>query len=106
MENIPIVTAAATLDDPKTGITTILVIGQALYMGDKVKSMLLCPNQLRANRLVVDDIPKHLAPKDRPSSHSIYSPDVDYVIPLYMKGIFSGLKPECPPVKNSIHVDI
>ncbi len=84
MENIPIVTAAATLDDPKTGITTILVIGQALYMGDKVKSMLLCPNQLRANRLVVDDIPKHLAPKDRPSSHSIYSPDVDYVIPIYI----------------------
>jgi hypothetical protein len=96
MENIPIDTTATALDDPKTGITTILVIGQALYMGDKVKSTFLCPNQLRANGLVVDNIPKHLAPKDRPSSHSIYSPDDDYVIPLNMKGIFSGFETRTP----------
>ncbi|MFN9980072.1 MAG: hypothetical protein ACK53Y_09175, partial [bacterium] len=48
MENIPIVTAATAYDDPQTGDTTILVIGQAIFMGDKVKNTLLCPNQMRA----------------------------------------------------------
>jgi hypothetical protein len=48
MQGIPIVTAAMAVDDPATGITTILMIGQALYLGDKVKNTLLCPYQLRA----------------------------------------------------------
>jgi len=38
MDDIAIVTAATAVDDPKTGITTILVLGQALYMGEKVRS--------------------------------------------------------------------
>ncbi len=43
MENIPIVTAATAIDDPATGETTVLVIGQAIYIGDKVQNTLLCP---------------------------------------------------------------
>lgn len=89
MQGIPIVTAATAIDDPDTGITTTLIIGQALYLGDKINNTLLCPNQLRAYGVNVDDTPKHLAPKDKPSTHSIYSPDDNFSISLYLKGVFS-----------------
>jgi len=89
MESIPIVTAATAIDDPRTGTTTILILGQALYMGDKVKNTLLCPNQMRAYGIIVDDVPLHLAPRDKPSTHSIFSPKDEFTIPLIMKGIFS-----------------
>ncbi len=89
MENIPVVTAATALDDLSTGTTTILILRKSLYMGDKVKTTLLCPNQMRANGITVEDVPMHLAPKDKPSLHSIYSPEDDFVIPLSLKGVFS-----------------
>jgi hypothetical protein len=82
MDNIPIMTAATAYDDPTTGITYILIMGQALYMGDKMKNTLLCPNQLRSNGIIVDECPKHLAPVENPSSHSIYSVQDELRIPL------------------------
>jgi hypothetical protein len=96
IEGIPIVSAATAIDDPRTGTTTILVIGQALYMGGKINNTLLCPNQMRAYGLNVDDTPVHLAPKDRPSTHSIYSPDESFDIPLYLKGVFSYFPSRTP----------
>jgi hypothetical protein len=96
MENIPIVTAATAIDDPATGETTILVIGQAIYMGDKVQNTLLCPNQMRAFGLHVDDIPMHLAPSTKPSTHSIHCPDENFNIPLHLKGIFSYFPSRTP----------
>ncbi len=96
MENIPIVTAATALDDLTTGTTTILILGQALYMGDRVKTTLLCPNQMRANGIIVEDVPMHLAPKDKPSLHSIYSQEDDFVIPLSLKGVFSCFATRTP----------
>jgi hypothetical protein len=36
-ENVPIVKAATAYDDEKRGITYILVLGQALYFGKKLK---------------------------------------------------------------------
>ena len=89
MTDIPMVTAATAIDNPITGDTTILILGQALYLGNKLKTTLLCPNQLRAYGITVDDVPLHLAPKDKPSMHAIFSPDDDFLIPLSMKGIIS-----------------
>jgi hypothetical protein len=80
MENIPIVTAATAIDNPKTGETTILVIGQAIYTGDKVHNTLSCPNQMRANGIHVVDIPMHLAPSSKPSTHSTHCPDDNFNI--------------------------
>ena len=57
MEDIPIVKAAVAYDDPITGEIFILVIGQAFYFGDKIQDILLKPNQLRANGVIVEDIP-------------------------------------------------
>ncbi len=64
MQDVPIMTAATAYDKPNTGDTTILIFGRAIYMGDKMKSSLICPNQLRANGIIVDDILRHLAPPD------------------------------------------
>jgi len=96
MDNIPIVTAAMAYDDPTTGITYILIMGQALYMGDKMKNTLLCPNQLRSNGIIVDECPKHLAPVENPSSHSIYSVQDELRIPLILKGVTSGFHSRTP----------
>jgi len=62
MEEIPIIRAALAYDDPVTGETFILMVGQALYFGDKLKHTLLNPNQMRANGVIVDDVPRHLSP--------------------------------------------
>jgi hypothetical protein len=48
MSNIPIVTAATAYDDAATGVTYILVLGQCIYMGDKMPNSLICPNQLQS----------------------------------------------------------
>jgi hypothetical protein len=98
MENIPIVTAATAYDDPQTGDTTILVIGQAIFMGDKVKNTLLCPNQMRAFGLTVDDTLMHLAPKSKLSTHSIVSDDENFMILLSLKGVFSYFPTRTPSV--------
>jgi hypothetical protein len=72
IHDVPIVTAATTYDDPNTGTTVVLIIGQALYLNDKVSCTLLCPNQLRSNGISVDDIPVHLAPRNQPTKHGVF----------------------------------
>ena len=89
MEEIPIVKAAFAYDHPTTGETYILTFGQALYFGSKIRNALLNPNQMRRNGLEVDDIPKHLSPKHRESSHSIYFPEEKVRIPLELDGCIS-----------------
>jgi hypothetical protein len=75
LNNIPIVTAATAYDDERTRVTYILVLGQTIYMGDTMPNTLLCPNQLRKYGLVVNNCPRHLAPPNNPSSHSIICSD-------------------------------
>ena len=82
MEDIPIVKAAVAYDDPVTDETFVLIIGQALYFGDKIQDL------LRANGVVVDDIPRHLSPNFS-SSHSIYFPEEKIRIPLSLNGVIS-----------------
>ncbi len=96
MENIPVVTAATAIDDEATGNTTILVLGQAIYMGDKINNTLLCPNQLRYYGITVDNVPMHLTHGDKTSSHSIICPEHDMAIPLSLKGILSYFQSRIP----------
>jgi hypothetical protein len=98
MQNIPIVTAATAFDDEKTGITYILILGQCIYMGDKMNNTLLCPNQLHANGIIVDECPRHLAPVDQPSSHASQSPDDNMIIPLLLRGVTSYFISQTPTV--------
>jgi hypothetical protein len=96
MKNVPIVTAATAFDDPRTGTMYILILGQDIYMGEQMQSTLICPNQLRANGIIFDECPKHLSLPDNPSSHSIYSYEQDFKIPLSLKGVTSCFQTRTP----------
>ncbi len=96
MRNIPIGTAATAYDNPHNGSTIILILHQALLMNDKVENTLICPNQLRANGIIVDDVPIHLSPAWQPSTHSILSPEDDIRLPLALKGIISFIETHTP----------
>jgi hypothetical protein len=61
-----------------------------------MKSSLLCPNQLRSNGLIVDDVPQHLAPINHPSTHSVQSIDDDFILPLSLKGVISYFTTRTP----------
>ncbi|MGH7954921.1 MAG: hypothetical protein ACREOZ_03080 [Gloeomargaritales cyanobacterium] len=95
MKDIPIVKAGTAYDDPRTGVTYILIMSQALYFGLKLTHSLLCPNQLRTNGVVVDDVPCHPS-NDRNSTHSIYFPREDYRIPLDLFGCISYIPTRSP----------
>jgi hypothetical protein len=101
LTNVLIITVATAYNDPTTGVTFITIIGQALYLGDKVSNTLLCPNQLRDYGIIVDDVPAHLSLKDRPSTHSIYIPDGNISIPSKFHGIISHFE-SCTPTKQEI----
>ena len=48
---------------------------------------LLCPNQLRAYGVAVDDTPTQY---NKASTHSLYIPDSELCIPLELDGIIFG----------------
>jgi hypothetical protein len=73
----------------------ILVLGQALYFGDEVEASLLCPNQMRANGVIVDDIPIHLL-HNNASTHSLIFPEDEVTIPLKLNGCFSYIPTRTP----------
>jgi len=92
LRDIPIATVAAAWDDPTDGSTLILVINEALYFGDWMPYSLLCPNQLRHNGLIVNDIPRAF---DFNSSHSIIIPN-KVNLPLKTRGVMSYLPTRKP----------
>jgi len=79
LKDVPIVKAAIAYDNPNTGESIVLIINQALYFGKDLSHILLNPNQMRANGLIVEDIPTHLSAT---SSHSIIIREEDTTIPL------------------------
>jgi len=94
-ENVPIVKAATAYDDENTGTTYILILGKALYFGANVDASLLCPNQMRANGIIVDNLPIHLS-YDKTSTHSITFPEEGISIPLCLNGCFSSIPTRTP----------
>ena len=108
-QEVPIVQAGTTYDDPATGQVYILIINQGLYFGDAMPMPLLNPNQIRMNGIVVDDIPKHLSINPESAMHSIYIPKHDLKIPLEMKGVVSIIPIRMPTVheiENCIWIEI
>jgi len=59
IQEAPIVQAAMAYDDPDSGETFILVVNQCLHLGDMMEHTLMNPNQLRANGMIVNDVPVH-----------------------------------------------
>ena len=57
IRNVPIVSGATAVTDASTGLTSILIFNEALWMGDTLDHSLLNPNQLRSHGIVVQDNP-------------------------------------------------
>ena len=90
---IPIATCATVWNNPDTGEDFMLVVNEALYFGDQLDCSLWNPNQLRAQGLVVNDVPRQF---QRDSTHSIIIPSQQLEIPLHLSGIISGFESRKP----------
>ena len=106
IDDIPIATVATAYDTGK-GETYILIYNEALYFGDRMSHTLLCPNQLRHNGLIVDDVPVQYSEK---STHSIFIEEANLRIPLHLDGIISGFTTRQPSMAEladiSNHVEM
>ena len=106
IQDVSIATVATLWIHPDDGQPYILVIHEALYFGDRVDVTLLNPNQLRANGVKVEDVPRQFDPK---SSHSIYHPTTKLRIPLSLDGISSGFvsrKPTWAEYEQFPHIEL
>ena len=56
-DQIPIGTIATSWTNPEDGITYVLCFPESLYFGDRLPTTLICPNQLRDHKTVVEDTP-------------------------------------------------
>jgi hypothetical protein len=98
--DVPIGTVATAWVNPETSETFILVMNEALYFGDRLDHSLLCPNQLRAYGIMVNDTPRQF---DAESNHSIMISGENVTIPLEMNGVisyFSSHKPSDTELEN------
>ena len=94
MQKVEVVNAAFAVDT-ELGPTYILKVNQALDFTGSMANSLLCTNQVRANGLIVDDIPPAF---DRlgNSTFSIYDPDKQIRLPLRNKGPIPHLNVRYP----------
>ena len=65
-----------TAYDHSDGHTYILDVNYGFNMTAELNTSLLNPNQLRANGVVVDDVPLHLS-SEKNTTHSIFIPELN-----------------------------
>ena len=99
MKGVPIVKVGTAYDSPN-GRTYILVLNQALFMGDNLDNALLCPNQIRSHGIIVDDVPKHLSSDPSIATHSIYFPNKNIRVPLKLGSCISRISTRLPTQKE------
>lgn len=105
IEDVPVASVATAWDNPVDGSTVILVINEALYFGDRMEYSLLCPNQMRCNGVVVNDVPPMFSPNQ---PHSIIIPG-RLEIPLKMRGVMSYIdtrKPTADEILKCEHYEL
>jgi hypothetical protein len=91
MDNMPIATVCTVWTNPTTGKNVILVLNQCVYLRTQLKHSLICPNQLCAHGVVVDDIPTQF---DAKSQHAIIHHKL--TIPLDMSVVVSNFETQAP----------
>jgi hypothetical protein len=91
MHDIPIATVGTVWTKPVTGESYLLVFNQCIFFGDRLKHSLICPNQLRAHGIIVDDIPTQF---DTKSQHAIIHEAL--TIPLDLAGVVSYFETRIP----------
>jgi hypothetical protein len=80
VSNVPIVNAATAWQSPVTGSVYILILNEALWMGDSMNTTLINPNQLRHYGTKVQDDPTS------PHPLSIITADDEFSMELSMQG--------------------
>ena len=95
MPEVPVVHAAVAYDCPVTGLTSILIINNALYIAE-MEHNLLPPIMMRLNGIMVDECPKFLSPNPTVDSHSIFFPTEKVRFPLELNGTTSFIPTRRP----------
>ena len=94
IKSVPIVQADTAHNNLETGETTILILGEAIWMGETMYHTLVNPNQLRAYGMIVQDNPFAEAPI------FISTEDHDFMLPLSSKGTIPGVTTRTPTDKE------
>jgi hypothetical protein len=96
VNNVRVVSAAITCDEPHTGHPVVLIIHKALYF-DEMEHILPWPVQLRTNQVVVNERPNSQTINPTVNDHSL-SIDDEFLIPLSIRGINSVFPFRTPTV--------
>ena len=102
---VPEVDAAVVYDCEYTGKSVVLVIQNALHLRN-MDVNLIPPFMMRLAGLKVDECPKFLAENPSQDSHSIYSTECNFRIPLHLDGIISFFPSRRPSKKELEELDI
>jgi hypothetical protein len=94
LKEIPIATCCTAIDHPDRQETLIVVCHESLYFGNGMEDLLINPNQLRANGLVVDTCPKQFLGGQL--MHGIYVPNNDLFILFCLHGCISYFSSRLP----------
>ena len=94
VHNIPIVAAATAWQSPHTGQVYILILNEALWMGESMNTTLINPNQLRHFGTRVQDNPT----SDMPLS--IITEDETFSMELQMSGTIVSVNTYTPSQKE------
>ena len=99
--NKPILSGAFKYTSPADGTSYILVVHQAIHI-DTMNHSLLCPMQLRANDVILDECPKSMTETPTKETHSLLLKTEDnntLRIPLMLRGVTSTF----PITKPTLH---
>jgi hypothetical protein len=80
LNDVPITNCCTAIDLPDLQEMRIVICNEALYFGTGIEDLLISPNQLWVNGLIVDTCPKQFS--GGKSMHGIYVPDEDIFIPF------------------------
>ena len=103
IKNVPIVNAATAWQSPITGQVYILVLNEAIWMGDHMDDTLINPNQLRHHGVKVQDDPTSSYPL------SIVTEDNEFCMELTMDGTIVHVQTFTPSdndLKNCPHIEL
>ena len=104
IKNVPLAQVGTAWQSPESSQTYILVMNEALWMGDQMIDTLINPNQLRHFGINVQDNPTSSSPL------SIITEDANFAMPLQRKGtiVFCNTRPStqheletCPHIQLS-----
>ena len=81
--------------DSADGITYLLEVNNAIYMGEQMENSLLCPNQCEENGIRIDLRPKkHYS--DEPTASTIFSASASLTMPIEHDGPLPFIHVRCP----------